>query len=138
MVLFIQHGLNRNNKLRAKAGVRNDKTQQVLESLYTQADLVPSIESIKQELISASQTEDNPEGKLDVLKLNDRLKSRLIEAEPVSEASLKSLALSRQKTVMTFIQTQSDLTAERLRANESITIEASEDWIALPFKLGTT
>lgn len=112
-----------------------EKTLQVLESLYLASGLSPDIDTIKQQLVEASKTAETPNGELDTLALNAKLKARLIEAEPITDAELNKLAVARQQQVIDFILANSELKQQQLLAGETITQKVDDGWVVLPFKL---
>ncbi|WP_438969708.1 DUF748 domain-containing protein [Methylophaga sp.] len=111
------------------------RKQGVLERLYAAASLSPETEILKQDMIEASKTEQAPEGELDDLAYNAKLKKALIEAETVTESDLKALALARQKSVVEFIQEKGGLKANQIQTQDVISEQAKEGWLTMKFDL---
>lgn len=96
-------------------GSLTDRRLAIVEQLYQQAALTPTLEELRQANSLMPETTDNgtvdlaaalTAGELDVPAYVQDLRSRLIAAEPVSEAALADLAESRQQAVMAYLGEQ--------------------------------
>jgi len=111
------------------------RNQIVLERLNRQATLSPDVQALKQALIETSKTPEKPDGELDVLVYNAKLKARLIEAESITDSDLNNLALARQNSVIAFIKEHSELKENQLQTSDLVTSKSDDGWLSMPFKL---
>ena len=109
------------------------RRQVILERLYTEQGLTPDLSTIKQSVIAESTPAEGETPTLDLLAYNARLKARLVESQTVSEATLKDLALSRQKAVMAYLEEEGKLTASQLHADEVKAVKPKDGGVMMNF-----
>jgi hypothetical protein len=120
-----------------------DRRLVVLESLYNQGNMAPSLEEIR--LLHLVESEQlNPlsgtpivTSELDTLVYSADLRERLIADEPISETELSDLANARMDSVIQFLVGLGDINTGRFLQLDSQTSELDEDgWLTMEFEIG--
>lgn len=116
----------------------------VLENLYSAGDMADTLETIRALHTTITTPEADtataePATQFDVIAYNNDLRDRLIQAEPITEADLNSLALQRLNSLREYLVANSSLAPERVLQDETVVVEEDEEgWLVLELGLGSS
>ena len=126
------------------AGSLTERRLTVLEALYTESGLNPSLDDLKLTNTVETSTPNPLTGEplisqeLDIQAYVDDVRNRLIADEPISEQQLASLADSRLTAVQEYLATLGALSESQVRAGESQNPELDDDgWLEMEFGLSS-
>ena len=126
------------------SGSLTERRLTVLEALYTEEGLSPSLEELKLANVVETSTPNPLTGEpmvseeLDMQAYVDDLRNRLITAEPISEQQLSSLAQGRVIAVREYLATLGTLSEAQLQTGGSQSPEPDDDgWLDMEFGLSS-
>ena len=116
----------------------------VVETLYSEASLVPDTVEVRQQNNIETSVPNPLTGEplvttqLDVQAYFEDLRGRLVANEPVSDGQLSDLAIARATVVSEYLVTQDGLDAARVVIVEPQTVAPDEDgWLPMEFGLSS-
>ncbi|MBT8147067.1 MAG: DUF748 domain-containing protein, partial [Gammaproteobacteria bacterium] len=126
------------------AGSLTDRRLTVLEALFTEAGLSPSLDELKLGNTVETSTPNPLTGEpmisqaLDLQAYVNDLRTRLISIEPIDEQQLVSLAEQRATAVREYLASLGGLGEGQVQSGESQSPELDDDgWLAMEFGLGS-